>query len=114
MSSQANIENGSSAYQTSKTYLRATRKYYHLKIFQQIATLSTSFVEVLLIGSLSFFALVFIAISSALALGELLENRALGYLLMAAVFIFLAVGIFLVRKKIFAIILRKLSKNYFE
>nr|WP_298998091.1 hypothetical protein [uncultured Allomuricauda sp.] len=114
MSNQSNIETGSSPYRTGKTYLRATRKYYHLKIFQQIATLSTSFVEVLLIGSLFFFALVFIAISSALALGELLENKALGYLLMAVLFILLAAGIYLIRKKIYAVILRKLSKSYFD
>lgn len=113
MSDRTHIEESTSAYRTGKTYLRATQKYYHLKIFQQIATLSTSFVEMLLVGSLSFFALIFAAISGALALGKYLQSNALGYLIVAGIFILLAILILSFRKRLFAFVLRKLSKTYF-
>ncbi|WP_340065659.1 hypothetical protein [Ascidiimonas aurantiaca] len=114
MPKEVNIPQNTSAVETGENYVKATRKYYHLKVFQQIAILSTSFVEVFIVGSLLLFGIVFMALSGAIALGKVFDNMALGYVCIAFLFVLFAGLVLLLRKRIFKSIIRKLSKTYFN
>ena len=113
MSTELKISSNTSALQQGKTFVRASRKYYELKVFHLIASLSTSLMEVLLVGSLVLFGAVFGAVAGAIALGNILESTALGYLLVGVLFLLLAGAAVAFRKKLFKVAIRKLSKSYF-
>ncbi|SFR54852.1 hypothetical protein SAMN04490243_2839 [Robiginitalea myxolifaciens] len=114
MSTEVQSHHEPGTLEQGKRYLKASRKYYDLKIFQLLATLSTSLVEALIVGSLLLFAAVFGAIAGAIALGDLLQNPALGWILVALVFIGLAGLTLALRKKLYRPIIQKLSKTYFS
>lgn len=114
MATDIDISGQPSALQQGKTFVKANSKYYHLKGFQLLASLSTSFMEVLLVGSLLLFGAVFGAVAGAIALGSALDNPALGYVLVALLFLVLAGTAIAFRKRIFKPVIRKLSKTYFS
>lgn len=95
-------------------YLKKSEEYYKLKIFQQL-TISISVVaKVLIIGGLLFSALFFIAFAVALAIGEWLNNLALGYLIIGSFFILLVLIVYLKRNIINQKIIQALSEKFFD
>lgn len=99
---------------SGEVYLKKSQEYYKLKIFQQI-TISISVVaKVLIIGGLLFSALFFLAFSAALAIGEWLDNLALGYLIIGSFFIVLVLLAYLKRNIINQKIIQALSEKFFN
>lgn len=99
---------------SGETYLKKSHEYYKLKIFQQL-TISISVVaKFLVIGGLLFSALFFMAFAAALALGDWLDNSALGYLIIGAFFLLLFVGVYLKREVINQQVIQSLSKKFFD
>lgn len=104
----------SNAAEKGEAYLKTTKKYYELKVFQQVSILSSAIVKLAIYGSLFVLGLIFLVVSGASALSEYLDSVALGYLI-AAGFIFVLAGIvYLCRKVIDRKVIKKLSKNFFE
>ncbi|WP_158975311.1 hypothetical protein [Cellulophaga sp. L1A9] len=103
-----------SAAEAGEAYVKSTKKYYELKVFQQLTTLSSYVLKIVLLGSLCVLGLIFIAIAGATALGNYFNNMALGYLIVGGIFFLLVLIIYLVRKSIDRIIIQKLSKTYFD
>lgn len=99
---------------SGETYIKKSQEYYKLKIFQQI-TLSISVVaKVLVIGGLLFSALFFLAFAAAVALGEYVNNIALGYLIIGSIFLILLLIVYLKREIINQKVIEALSKKFFE
>ncbi|PWI30285.1 hypothetical protein DI383_07450 [Flavobacteriaceae bacterium LYZ1037] len=97
-----------------EVYVKKTEEYYKLKVFQQISV-SISFVtRGLIIGSVLFLALFFLTFSLALAIGEWLDNLALGYLIVAAFFLLVTVILYYNRQVINKKIIRTLSTKFFD
>jgi sterol desaturase/sphingolipid hydroxylase (fatty acid hydroxylase superfamily) len=97
-----------------ETYVKKTEEYYKLKVFQQI-TVSISFVtRGLIIGGVLFLVLFFLAFSLAFAIGEWLNNYALGYLIVAAFFFIVTVILYYNRHIINKKIVQALSSKFFD
>jgi hypothetical protein len=107
-------ETSSKAAETGEAYVQATKKYFELKVFQQLAILSTAVIKMAIYGVLFTLALIFLAVAGAHALSAYFDSDALGYLSIAGLF-FVFVGIiYLSRKKIENSVIKKLSKTYFD
>ncbi len=111
---QAIDESASQAAQSGEEYVKVSKAYYKLKIFQQLALGASSLLKMALFGSLCLFGLVFLAISGAIYLGMLLDNLALGYFLMGVLFFFIAGIIYLGRQALDKKVIQNLSKTFFE
>lgn len=95
-------------------YVKASHKYLRLKIFQQL-TLSLSLViKFFAIGSFIFLAFLFLAITAAIAIGNALESLTLGCLIVAMVFILLAIVVYYLRKTIERKIVKTISIKFFD
>lgn len=109
------LDNTSSkAANSGKSYAKSTRKYYELKIFQQISLFSSYALKLVILGSMCILGLIFLAISAAFALGSYLDNFALGYLYVAICFFIIMIFTYLGRKGIDKFLIKKLSKTYFD
>lgn len=97
-----------------ETYVKKTEEYYKLKVFQQI-TVSISFVtRGLIIGGVLFLALFFLTFSLAFAIGQWLDNLALGYLIVAVFFFIVTIILYYNRHVINKMIIQTLSSKFFE
>lgn len=107
-------ETSSAAAEKGEAYVRTTKKYYELKLFQQLAIVATTGTQYAIFGILSTLGLIFMAVAGALALSAYLENAALGFLLIGGVFlVFLGIA-YAIRKRIEKSVIRKLSDNFFD
>ncbi len=97
-----------------QTYLKKTEEYYILKAFQQL-TLSLSLVaKALIIGGLLFITLMFLAVAGAIALGTWLDHVALGYVIVAGVFLIMTIIIYFSRQYISNAIIKIFSLKFFD
>lgn len=111
---QAIDESASQAAHAGEEYVRVSKAYYKLKIFQQLALGASSILKMALYGSLFLLGLVFMAIAGASYLGVLLGSMALGYLCVG-LFFFVLVGIcYLGRQALDRKVIQNLSKTFFE
>jgi hypothetical protein len=107
-------ESADKAAESSEQYLKATQNYIKLKVFEQL-TISLSLLgKILLLGSLFSIGAFFLAISVALALGDLLNNTALGYLVVGAIFFILTYIAYTKRHLISTKIIQTMSTKFFE
>lgn len=107
-------ETSSKAAETGEAYVQTTKKYFELKVFQQLAIISTAGIKMAIYGVLCTLGLIFLAISGASALSEYLNSDALGYLCVAGLFFVIIGFVYLLRKKIESSVINKLSKTYFD
>lgn len=107
-------QTSSKAIDTGETYLKKTQEYYTLKAFQQFAISVSLLSKMLLIGSILFLAAIFLVVAATIALGEYLDNVALGCLIIGSGLIFMAGIVYYFRAKIDSGVIRKLSKEFFN
>lgn len=97
-----------------KKYITTSYKYTKLKTFQ-IFTYSISFIiKLLLIGSLILAGVIFLAIASAVAIGDYYRNPSLGYLIIGLLLFFISLLFFFFRNKIDKKIIRKIASLFFD
>lgn len=107
-------KSSTSGLEASKKLATTTAEYAKLKAFHLMALSATSITKMMIIGSLVSIGMLFISISGAIAIGDYLENTALGYLIIGSVYVFFGIIIFLMRKLIEKTIIKKLSKKVFD
>ena len=99
---------------TGETYIKKSQEYYKLKVFQQISVSISLVAKVLIVGGLLFIGLFFLAFALAFAIGEWLGDLALGYLIVALIFLFTMVLVYYNRKFINNKIVKSLSTKFFD
>ncbi|MCK0156332.1 hypothetical protein MWU65_04020 [Cellulophaga sp. F20128] len=104
----------SDAAASGKKYVEVSKKYYQLKVFQQLTTISSYVVKTVILGGLLLLAFLFMAISAALALGDLFNSIPLGYLAVGFIFILISLLVYSKRRSIEKILIVKMSKTYFD
>lgn len=104
--------NNSSAVEVGQKYVEKTIHYYKLKLLKSITEDISSFIKIVLIGLLSTLILIFLSISLAIYLGDLLANSALGYLLVSSIYILILLILIAVKKKIEKRVLLKMNKYF--
>lgn len=107
-------ENNQDAVDISERYIKKSVEYYKLKLFQQIFISTSLFFKALIIGGLLLSTGLLSAFAFALFIGELLENYPLGFLSVAIIFLTLTIIMYLFRNSFNKIILKELSKKFFD
>jgi sterol desaturase/sphingolipid hydroxylase (fatty acid hydroxylase superfamily) len=97
-----------------EAYLKKTQEYYKLKLFQQLTVSISLVAKGLIIGGLLFIAMFFLAFAMAMAIGEWLDNIALGYIIVAGLFLLVTTIIYYNRGYINSKIIKTLSIKFFD
>ncbi len=92
--------------------------YYKLKVLNaadKATSITTSALASLVVVFLGIFVLLFSGIALAIWLGQLLDSWALGYLLVAGLYVLIIIVLVLLRKKlVFPMIRNSLIKKFYE
>jgi hypothetical protein len=97
-----------------KQFLFKTYEHTTLKALQLSALTVSMLVKLVIIGSIASLGVVFLAISSAIALGTYFQNAALGYLSIGLLILFIALLIYFFRKFFDKKVIIKMSKMFFS
>ncbi len=102
------------AIDSAEKYVNKSQAYLRLKIFQQITVSLSLVVKLAIIGGLIMLAVIFTAVSAALAIGDALQNTSAGYLIVGTCFLVLALIVYYFRKHIERKIITAMSVKYFD
>lgn len=95
-------------------FAKTSHQYFKLKVFQQLTFSISMIAKLIAIGSFAFIGLIFGAVAGAIALGNVLNSIALGYLMVGVLFILIALIIYLKRSSINKVVLEKLGSKFFS
>lgn len=98
-----------SAINSSEDFIRTSEAYYELKLFQMLSASLSMLVKFTLIGAFSFIALILFAIAAAIGIGQMVNSLILGFILVAILFIIIAIFIYSARRRIENKVLKHLS-----
>ena len=108
-------ENVEDIQENAKAYLESSIAYYKLWGFKVAMKSTTLALKFFLIAFCLFVVLLFGSVAGALALGNSLGNYPLGFLIVAGIYLVLALLLFLVKDKIVeGPILEKFSEIFFN
>lgn len=97
-----------------KEYVSKSLDYAKLKAFQVTALTLSTIVKFFIIGSLTVLGFIFLAFSSAIALGEFLENVALGYLFVGLFLLVISLLIYFLRVSFDKKVISKVSEIFYD
>ncbi len=107
-------ETSNKAVSVGETYLKKSEAYYKLKAFQLMSLSLSTLCKVALIGVFVFLAIMLLSVAAAIAIGNALENMAMGCLIVAGFYFLLAVIAYSLRKRIDNLLIKNLSIDYFS
>jgi hypothetical protein len=105
------VDKGTAA---EKQFLSKTYEHITLKAFQLSALTISMVAKLVVIGSLASLGFVFLAISSAIALGSYFQNAALGYVSIGLLILLTALLIYFFRNFFDKKVITKMSKMFFS
>ena len=99
----------------AKNYIESYLAYYKLKCFKLVMKSITSVIKFGLIALFMMMVLLFVSIAGALAIGELLDSYALGFLIVGGLYLLITVIVYIIKDKIVeGPILEKFSEIFFN
>ncbi len=107
-------ETNSKATDLGEKYFKASYRYYKLKLFQQLSVAIGLVFKTMVIGGVLFLCVGFLAVASALFLGELLESYAMGFTAVGVFFVICFLIAYMAKSHINNLAVRKLSKKIFN
>ena len=108
-------ENVEDIQENTKAYIESTIAYYKLWGFKVAMKSTTLMLKFSLIAICLVIVLLFVSVAGALALGKLFDSYVFGFLIVAAIYLVLALLLFLVKDKIVeGPILEKFSEIFFN
>ena len=108
-------ENTQAVQENTKAYIESSIAYYKLWGFKVAMKSTTLMLKFFLISICLMIVLLFVSVAGSLAIGNLLDNYALGFLIVAGIYVVLAFLLFLVKDKIVeGPILEKFSEIFFN
>lgn len=102
------------AVEKTEEFLTYSKEYYKLKIFQILTSSLSLIFSFAIIGVFMLIAFIFLAVSTSKAISNYLNSELLGHVIVALIFIAFAFTAYLTRHKIENIIVKSLSKKYFN
>lgn len=102
------------AGETAEKYVKTSKEYLRLKVFQQLTIMVSWIVKSAIIGGCIALAVIFLAVAGAIALGEAVGNMPLGYVLIALIFIILTIVVYNLKRKIDKKIIQTISAKFFD
>ena len=108
-------ENVEDIQENAKAYLESSISYYKLWGFKVAMKSTTMILKFFLISICLMIFLLFISIAGAIALGQMMDSYPIGFLIVAGIYLVLALLLFLVKDKIVeGPILEKFSEIFFN
>ncbi|WP_396165630.1 competence protein [Flavobacterium sp.] len=108
-------ENTQAVQENTKAYIESSIAYYKLWGFKVAMKSTTLMLKFFLISICLMIVLLFVSVAGSLAIGNLLDSYALGFLIVAGIYVVLAFLLFLVKDKIVeGPILEKFSEIFFN
>lgn len=108
-------ENTEAIQENAKAYIESSIAYYKLWGFKVAMKSTTLMLKFFLIAICLMIVLLFISVAGAFAIGNLLDSYALGFLIVAGIYLIIALLLFLVKDKIVeGPILEKFSEIFFN
>jgi hypothetical protein len=108
-------ENTQAVQENTKAYIETSIAYYKLWGFKVAMKSTTLMLKFFLISICLMIVLLFVSVAGSLAIGNLLDSYALGFLIVAGIYVVLAFLLFLVKDKIVeGPILEKFSEIFFN
>jgi hypothetical protein len=95
-------------------FLKTSRQYYRLKLFQQLTISLSMVVKLLAIGGFLFVGILFFSIALAIKLGNELDSFVLGMVLVGLIYLVVAVILYLLKSRINAFIIKKVGSKFFD
>ena len=102
------------AVDNGEKYIKSSKDYLKLKVFQQLAMTLSLATKFAIIGGLVGLALIFMATAGAMAIGDAINNIPLGFTIIGAVLLVFAVIGYLLKKHIDKKIIVTLSSKFFD
>ncbi|MCF8713624.1 phage holin family protein [Joostella atrarenae] len=100
---------------SAQEFLETNYDYYRLSAFKKLTKGTTSMITFIIIGAILFGAMLLLTFSIALFLGAWLDNLGLGFLILGASYILIAVIVYYgFRKTIERKVLMKASSDFFD
>ena len=97
----------------SQQYANEELEYAKLKVFYQVASISSNVAKASLLGLFGLIALIFISFAMAFWLGKIWESPFLGFLSVGIFYLMITVIIYFFRKKIEKNIITHMAAKYF-
>ncbi len=97
-----------------RSYFSHSEEYIQLKIFKILARLLTTTLQSLLVGVSIVFVLFFVSLGISFALGEIFESYVVGFLIVGAFYVVVAIILFLFRNHFSRPVIRTFSTYYFD
>ena len=108
-------ENVEDIQENAKAYLESSISYYKLWGFKVAMKSTTMILKFFLISICLMIFLLFISIAGAIALGQMMDSYPIGFMIVAGIYLVLALLLFLVKDKIVeGTILEKFSEIFFN
>ncbi|WP_179346151.1 phage holin family protein [Winogradskyella ursingii] len=95
-------------------YIKTSRQYFKLKVFQQLTFSISLLLKLLIIGGLAFVGILFLSVSLAIYIGDEMENRFMGYIVVGLIYLILALIAFFCKSVIDRKIISKISMKFFK
>ncbi|GAA4271991.1 hypothetical protein U6A24_10810 [Aquimarina gracilis] len=102
------------ALDCGETYAKVSQKYYKLKVFQLLTRAFSFLSKLAILGGLLFLGLIFLTVSGAIWLGQVIGSIALACLLMAGLFFLCTLLGYFLRRHIDKNIIKKMSKEFLD
>jgi hypothetical protein len=107
-------ESSNEAVDKGETYLKKSHEYYRLKVFQQLTSSVSLVFKAFIIGSLALIGLMFLAVASAIAIGNQLDSQPLGCVIVGFVFLLISGLLYAFRKHINNKVIQSMAKTFFN
>lgn len=102
------------AVNLSEEYLTKTQEYYELKVFQQLSATTAMFCKAAVLGSMGFLILILLIVAGTLAIGKLTGNMVYACLISAGILCVVGAIVYALRSRIENLIIRGMSKQFFN
>jgi len=98
----------------TRSYVDNSLAYYKLKFFKVFMKGTTSFVKILLLAIILLPTIIILAITASIGIGYELGNMFYGFLIISGFFLLILIVAYLLRHKLEKILLKKISRYYFD
>jgi len=95
-------------------YIKTSHQYFRLKIFQQLTLSFSMIVKAVIVGTLSYLALLFFSIALVVVLSNALDSIVVGCLIVGLIYLVLALIMYMLRSKINKFVIRKIGSKFFK
>lgn len=102
------------AMNLGEEYISKTQEYYELKVFQQLTATTSMFCKAAILGGLGFLVIILLIVATTLAINNMVGNMIYACLISAGILCLLGAIIYALRFRIENLIVKSMSKQYFN